>query len=170
MADGDACGFEAKRRGFDRGEISRDIESAFGGDFLTFFGNEANIVGFEVAGETDDFLGNRHFEIQFGADVFLEQSDVAFLHVATVFAQMDGDAVRARGFANGGGVERVRFKPRPRQRAVGVFAARLVGIPRLPQRGDVVNVDSESEGHAADVSKVAGIGEVAEWKGDKVVE
>src|SRR5471030_3479799 len=53
-----------------------------------------------------------------------------------VFAQMRGDAVRARRLANARGFDRIRL------------AKSAPAITRLADRGDVVNVDAELEHNA----------------------
>ena len=65
--------------------------------------------------------------------VFAQFPDVAVLDVPAVFAQVRGDAVRARRLANPRGLDRVGF------------AKSASAITRFAQRGDVVNIDAEFE-------------------------
>ena len=48
--------------------VSYAIESAFGGQLSSFFGNERYLVGDDSLGYFDDGFGQRHFEIQFAGD------------------------------------------------------------------------------------------------------
>ena len=143
-ADGDA-GFAEPRDGAGEGGFGGDdVEAAFGGDFGAAFGDEADFVRLERLGDGDDFRHVGHFEVHFGADGFAERVNVAILDVASVFAEVDGDAVRARRLGLGGGEDGIRFGHD------FVVAGLVAG---LSERGDVVNVDAELE-HGWNVSRV----------------
>jgi hypothetical protein len=78
-------------------------------------------------------------------DGFAQLPDVAVLDVPPVFAQMRGDAVRARRLANARGLDGIGF------------AESAPAIARLAQRGDVVNVDAKLEhNHGCDVAGATG--------------
>ncbi len=70
----------------------------------------------------------RHLEIEHRANRLCERDDVVVLHVTAVLAQMRGDPLGARVFTERGGGNGIR----------------LVGAPRLAQRGDMVDVYVEA--------------------------
>lgn len=107
--------------------LSGDVESAFGGDFFALFGDEGDVVGLDRKGDRDHFVGGGHFQIQVAADGLAQDLDVAVLDVATVFAQVDGDAIGSGEFDDRGGGDGVGFD----------------GAAGLTDRGDMVDVDAE---------------------------
>jgi hypothetical protein len=109
--------------------LSGDVESAFGGDFFAFFGDEGDVVGLDAEGDRDHFVGGGHFQIQVVTDGLAQDLDVAVLDVATVFAQVDGDAIGSREFNDRGGGDGVGFD----------------GAAGLADRGDMVDVDAEGK-------------------------
>ncbi len=80
-------------------------------------------------GDGEHFLGRRHFEVERQAGRLLDALQVAVADVAPVLAQMRGDAVAAARRDDFGGAHRVR----------------VVAAARVPDRGDVVDVDAEAE-------------------------
>ena len=74
-----------------------DIEAAFGGALLAALGHDAGSMGAESDGDFRHLIRRCHFQIDWqvggGADGF----QIAVTDVAAVFAQVDGDAVCARG-------------------------------------------------------------------------
>ncbi len=61
-----ACaGFgESANGGCEEGFEADDVESAFGGDFLAIFGDEAGFVWARLEGDFDDFRCVTHFEVE----------------------------------------------------------------------------------------------------------
>ena len=90
-------------------------------------GTSIAISGFSRAAMSIISLGGRHLQVELDVDELAQPPHVLVLDVAAILAQVDGDAV---------GSAQVRFDGRPDR--VG-----LVGAPRLPQRRDVVDVDTE---------------------------
>jgi len=103
-----------------------DVEAAFGGDFLPFFGDDAHVLRAHAQGVFEHFFGECHFEVDVGADGAGDLCDVVVFDVSTVFAQVQGDVVRAVGFGQQGGFER----------------GRVACAARVAQGGDVVDIDS----------------------------
>ena len=68
-----------------------------------------------------------HFQVELHGDRFAEDPQVAVLDVAAVFAEVQGDAVGPAQLRQGG-----------RPDGVG-----LVGPPRLPHGGHVIDVDAQ---------------------------
>ena len=124
--DADACFAE------DAGEIScflllpQYVQATFGGDFLAFFGHDADFFRPHAQGVFEHFFGQCHFEVDVGADGAGDLCDVVVFDVAAVFAQVQGDVVRAVGFGQQGGFER----------------GRVACAARVAQGGDVVDIDS----------------------------
>ncbi|MCY1426269.1 hypothetical protein D9M71_420870 [compost metagenome] len=107
--------------------LAGDIQSAFGGQFLTTLRHQANVGGADDLGEGEHFLGHAHFEVHPRLQDFLEDSYVALLDMPAIFTQVHGDAVGA-GFLGIQG----------RLHRIGVARA-----ARLAQGGYVVDVDAE---------------------------
>jgi hypothetical protein len=70
---------------------------------------------------------NDHLEVEFDVYGFLEQEEIAVLDVPAVFAEMDRDPIRTAQFRLHRGPNRIGF----------------VSPAGLPNRGDVVDVDSQ---------------------------
>jgi len=107
--------------------VARDVQAAFGGDFLASLGDERGLVGPGAAGDFDDLVVAGHFQVELDGDRFAEHGQVAILDVAPVFAEVDRDAVGATQLGQRGSPNRVG----------------LVGSPGLAESGDVVDVDAE---------------------------
>ncbi len=102
-----------------------EVEPALGGDFLAPLRDNRHLVRLECARDRHDFVARSKFEVADRAHCRRDRRDVAILDVATVFAQVNGDAVGTCGFGFTRGRERVG----------------LVGLPSFPHGGDMVNVD-----------------------------
>ena len=118
--------------------MSEAIESTFRGYFVAIFWNEAGIVGSDLECDGHDFRRVAHFEIEFGLERFLQPEDIAVLDVATIFAQVRGDAVSSSFLRNEGGLYRVGFDQ---------DAVRITRVACLTQGGGVVDIDAEAKGH-----------------------
>ena len=135
-----ACaGFAESAHGrFEEGFEADDVESAFGGDFLTIFGDETGFVGACLEGDFDDFGCVAHFEVESQAGFSAEMFYVGVLDMATVGAEVDGDSDGTGGEALACGFENEGF---------GVVGERVFWVARLANGGDVIDVDAEV-GHA----------------------
>ena len=132
-------GLELADGGRKGGAVRDAIESALGGDLVPVFGDEAGVVGLDLERDGEDFGRVAYLEIQLGGEALFELEDIAVLHVATVFAEVGGDAVGARPLGNEGGFDRIGFDE---------DAVRVTRIARLPQSRGVVDVDAEAEWHS----------------------
>src|SRR5262249_6296875 len=112
----------------DRLLVRRDVESAFGGDFLGALGHQRDDVRFDARGDLDHLVGRGHLDVEMRDDDLFERDQVVILNVTPVAPKMGRDAVGAGQFANHGGGHRVR----------------LVGPARLTDRRYVINVDVQS--------------------------
>jgi hypothetical protein len=83
-----------------------------------------------AAGDGDHIVRDGHLKVEPGFDLFPEQLDVPVLDMPAVFAQMRGDPVGTCLFGDQGGVQDRRVR----------------GVPRLPDRRHVVDIDAESDG------------------------
>lgn len=115
----------------DADRVRDDVQAAFGRQLGPLFGDDCRFVRLQGDGDADHFVARGHLEVQPGGDGRAEQRQVAVLDVPPVFAEVNGNAVRP---AKGG-------KDR---RGDGVRLATKAG---LPQRGDVIDVDAESDHH-----------------------
>ena len=100
---GDAGGFEGGDEFAEFLFAAGDAEAAFGGEFLAFFGHEADHVGPKFQGDAAHFVGGGHFQVQAGFHGLSQEADIAVLDMAAVLAQMDDDGARAGQFGHGGG-------------------------------------------------------------------
>ena len=119
------------------GRVPHDIEATLGGELLAPLRHEARVGGADTEREGDDRVGHRHLEVQLDAEPSAQFLDVALLDMAPVLAQVHGDAVGARRLGH-------------QRRLDGV---RVVDPARLPEGGDVVDIDAEME-HGSAQSQV----------------
>ncbi len=110
-------------------DVLADGESSLRRHFFAALGDEGDLDGAQSLGQRQHFRRGCALEVQGGDQRFGEPDQVGVLDVAPVFTQMGGDAIRARLFAQLGRGDRV-----------GGEAA-----PRLPDGGDVIDVDEQTE-------------------------
>jgi hypothetical protein len=113
---------------FDASEIPDNIESSFGGDFLTFFGNESHLMGSDIECNPRDFVGDGHFEVQFDLNGLFQDFQIAILNMSTVFPEMKSDSVGTSEFGEGCGPNGIR----------------LNGATCLTNGSDMIDVDTET--------------------------
>ena len=87
--------------------IAQHIQPAFGRPFLAPFGDQTDGMGLQSQGNGLHLFGGGAFEIQRDADSGAQRLDIRVADVATVFAQMGGDAVRPRGLCQQGRPQRI---------------------------------------------------------------
>jgi hypothetical protein len=124
-SDAGVCQAGAGIRDF--GLLPGDIQSAFGGQFLTPLRHQADILRLDLKGDADHLLGDGHFQIHARLQEGPEGEDIGILNVAPIFAQVQGDQVGAGRLG-----EQSSLQWTGKARAA-----------RLAQRGDVVDVDAE---------------------------
>ena len=116
--------------------MPNEIKSAFGGNLFALLGHEANFIRLKSQREINNLRRVAHLEIEFRHDIGAQPFQIAILHVATIGTKMSGDSARPRSLA----------KTRRRDRiGLGIFRIRHGHVARLPKRGDVVDVDAESQ-------------------------
>ena len=87
-----------------------DVQPAFGGHFLTLLRHRAAEVRFGFAGDRQHLFSDRHFKIHAGVQRLAQDTHIAIGNMATVFAQMHGNAVGAGLFGNESRLNRIRVK------------------------------------------------------------
>jgi len=107
------------------------VQAAFRRDFFAPLRDERDLVGTQATRDHDHFRGTCHFEVEHRPDCSLQPLYVVVLDVATILAQMRGDAVGAGVLAFG-------------RRENGI---RLDGATRLAKRRNVVDVNVKSLVH-----------------------
>jgi len=117
-------------------DIARDVEAAFGGDFLTALGNERRLMREHTAGDVDHGVGAGHLEVELHAAGGAEEIDVTVDDVTAVFAKVGGNALRAAEDTLEGGVDDVGL-------AVAGGAAGPRAVAGLADGGDVIDVEAE---------------------------
>src|SRR6266542_1180278 len=115
--------------------LAGGVQAAFGGYLLASLRDQANNVRPGVEGDLDDLRRIGHFQIEPGLQAPAQLGDVAVLDVASIFAEMRGDAMRPGGLAEERGCNRVRL-------SLGAAA-----VTRFAERRDVIDVDAKLEGH-----------------------
>ncbi len=113
------------------------VEAALGRDLGALFRNEAGGVRAVAQRDRQHLVGRRHLEIERAVDLARQAGDVVVRDVAPVLAQMGGDAVGACRGGEAGGPHRI-----------GMAAA-----ARVPDGGDVVDIDAEAEVASRHVSR-----------------
>src|SRR6185437_3586741 len=104
------------------------VESAFGGDFLTPFGNQADLVRMKLERQLDHFIGGRKLLVEPNVDFLAQPAEIVVLDMTTVFAQMKCDRLRP-GALRG----QCRFD------RIGV-----IDPARLAQRSDMIDINAEA--------------------------
>ena len=107
--------------------VVTNIETAFGRDLLPPFGDQRHLMRPQTRRDREHFVRASHLEVEYRRDRRCETLDVDVLNVPPVFAEMRGDPVGARPFAE--------FR-----RGHGI---RLIASPGLSNGRDVVDVDVE---------------------------
>lgn len=122
--------------GADGVAVGDDVETAFRGDLLAVFGDEAGVGRSGQAGDADDLRGVAHFEVEGDAEIPAEEIDIAILDMASVFAEVDRDGMSPGILAGAGGGEDGRFF---------MGHAGSAGVASLPESDHVVYIDAEFE-------------------------
>jgi hypothetical protein len=89
--------------------LARHVQTAFGGHFLTFFRHQAAEVRFGLTGDRQHLFGDRHLKIHAGIQRLAQDTHIAIGNMATVFAQMHGNAVGAGLLGDKGRLNRIRI-------------------------------------------------------------
>ncbi len=100
-----------------------------GGALLTSFGDDACCVRTQGRGDGHHLLGRRHFKIERPLRPCPEPCDIVVADVATILAQMRGDAV----------------SPRRHRDLRGLQGIGMPATARVADGGDVIDVDAQAE-------------------------
>jgi len=109
QTDDDACLTQSMDHGGNIRQMATHVETAFGGDLLTFLRNERYLVRLDLAGKVDDLIDTGHFQIQLDVRRFTQQSHITILDVAAIFAEVDCDSVRPAQFCQRCRPDRIGF-------------------------------------------------------------
>jgi hypothetical protein len=104
------------------------VETALGRHLLAPLGNERHLKGLKRRRNPEHLLGERHLEIENGADRAREPAHVVILDVSSIFAQVRGDSIGPGALAQLSRGDRIG----------------LLGPSRLTDRRDVVDVDVQT--------------------------
>ena len=80
--------------------LADDVQAAFGGHFSALFRHQATVRRTHLQRDAHHLLGGRHFQVQPRLQRVLAHPHIAILDMPAVFAQMNGDAIRARLFGD----------------------------------------------------------------------
>jgi hypothetical protein len=79
-------------------DLSGYIQTTLGGNLFPTFGHQGDIVGFDIQGDRNHFVGGRHFQIEMGSYRLPQEPHITILDVPTVFPQMNGNAIGTAKF------------------------------------------------------------------------
>src|SRR2546427_9555138 len=127
QTDGDVDGLKPLDGIRDCRLVVRAVKSPGRCDLAGKFGNERNLVRYDVQRNTNHLVGGSHLHIQLCLYRFTQDFDVAMLDMPAIAAKMDSYAVRAGQFTDGGGGRRIG----------------LIGAAGLPGRGNMIDVYSQ---------------------------
>lgn len=96
-------------RAFDRFKVGDRIQAAFGRDFAGTLFDERDAIGSGVEGDVYHLVARRHFDVKVSRHTVAQKIKVAVLDVATVGAQVNGDAVGSSLFAHQSRRDKARF-------------------------------------------------------------
>jgi hypothetical protein len=108
------------------GAFARHIEPTLGRALFPALRNEGDLLRPEPHRDRNDLCSEGSFEIQSSSNRLAQKRDISILNVATVFAQMDRDAVRSAQLGEDRCPHWVRLAP----------------SARLANRGDMIDVDA----------------------------
>jgi len=107
--------------------LGNNVKPALGGDFVSALRHQHGHFRRERGGDAHHLVGGRHLQIELDMREFAKPPDIRILDMPAILAQMHGDAV---------GTAQMRFDCRP-------DGVRLIGAASLPNRGNVVDIDTE---------------------------
>ncbi len=110
------------------------VEAALRRDFQAVFRHQADVRGPQRECDRHDLRRVAELEVELCFDHFLQAREIGILHVPAIGAQMHGDPARARPFARQSSGDEIRLDVMGRGR---------LRVARLPQGGDVVDIDAE---------------------------
>ena len=105
--------------------VQDDVQSPLGGQLVATLRNERHLMRLDRLRGADHLRRRGHLDVEMRRHSPAQDLHVAVLNVSPVAAEMDGDALRAGELAD-------------HRRGDGIG---LVALPRLADRGDVVDVD-----------------------------
>lgn len=126
----DSRGAESGDRGLQHVARLGHVEPAFRCHLGALLRHEGDLRRPQPFGNQEHLLGAGHLEVERGPAADRQLLDVGVLHVPPIFPQVRRNAVRAGRFACQGGCDGVGF----------------IGLSRLPDGGDVVDVNAETKG------------------------
>jgi len=109
-------------------KLAGNVESALGRQLGPPLGDERHLVGPHRERNGHDLRRDGRLEVEPNANRFAQQAQVAVLNVAAIFAQMNRDSIGPAQLGQRRGPNRVRLAP----------------TARLAQRGDVIDIHTET--------------------------
>lgn len=135
----DASGIlEGLDNGLEAFDLSGDIKTALGGDFLPVFGDQADEGGANFEGEGEHAPSGGHFEVEGNLEELAQAADVITLDVAGIFARVDGYAVGTGDDSELGKGDGIGFDD-----AAGGLV--VIAVTRLPEGGAMIDIDAKEE-------------------------
>ncbi len=134
--DADATLGERLDRRRERLALPDDVEAAFGGDLATILRNEADVRRMLAQRDGHDLRCVAQLEVELRLDERAQPREIGVLQVPAVAPQVHRDRMRPGLLADGGGLLQIGF---------GVEGVGMRRVARLPQGGDVVDIDAEVE-------------------------
>ncbi len=132
-ADPDAGVLEPADGLGEAGAGAGEVEPALGGHLLAALGDDGGLEGLEVARKGHDVGAGGQLQVEHGRDRRGQLPDIVVLDVAAILPEVRGDSVGATPLGRERGHDRIG----------------LVGAPRLPYRGHVIDVDIKAHENVA---------------------
>ncbi len=108
--------------------LTDDVKTSLGRQFLTAFGHERCLVGLDLKCQGDDAGLDSELHVESDLHGLPQQSQVALLDVAAIFAEMDRDHVAPAQFGQHGRPDRVGLAP----------------TANLTKRGHMIDIDTQA--------------------------
>ncbi len=75
-----------------------DVETSFGGDFLSLFRDQGHLIRSHATGDFDDLFGRSQFQVQLDIDRPPQDFQIAILNMPPIFTQVNCDTIRTAEF------------------------------------------------------------------------
>ncbi len=108
--------------------VTHDVQATFGGELLPPLRDQADVVGSNPLGKLQHLRGYRHLQVEIDRQSLTQSFNVPLLNVASVFPQVNRDAIGSTLFRKEGGLHRIGN----------------INQPRLAHGGYMVDVDSKT--------------------------
>lgn len=115
-------------------QVAQNVKTPLRSQFLPLFRHQTAGRGSCRFSDSNHLVGHRHFKVESGFQQFAQKRNVPILDMASVFPKMGCDAAGTRLLSHQGGVDDLRIQ----------------GASRLPDGGNVIDIDPQVNGRERD--------------------